>query len=173
MRRTRAQRQRRSGAICGFRPAGDPRHGCGFSGTTRRHSRRPRLGRREPARGFLGVERGGVPPVARGRGRGVSGRSGASVSRFPPKSGSCPNTVALGSTSTRLPHFEQKRAVSGNCCPQLVQYMGPRILPSPAFPSEPSHARYARLGRHFRQSSDVWASAGPSECPNLRRAPAA
>jgi hypothetical protein len=35
----------------------------------------------------------------------------------------------LGSSSTALPHFEQKRAVSGSCWPQLVQNMRSRILP--------------------------------------------
>ena len=79
--------------------------------------------------GGLGVERGVVPGVTRSARRGGSGISDASVSKFPSKSGFSPNTVALGSSSTALPHFEQKRAVSGSCWPQLVQNMRSRILP--------------------------------------------
>src|SRR6516162_3039923 len=89
--------------------------------------------------GGLGVERGGAAPVARGAGRGVPGRSGASVSKFPSKSGSCPNTVVSGSPSTAPPHFEQKRALSGNCWPQLVQNMCARILSSRVSSGERLH----------------------------------
>src|SRR6516162_5974848 len=99
---------------------------------------------RAGADGGLGVVRGVGPPVARGTGRGLSAISGASVSRFPSKSGSAPSVVALGSTSTALPHFEQKRAVSGNCWPQAIQNMGSRILPLSVDDSE--HLRAACFG---------------------------
>jgi hypothetical protein len=76
--------------------------------------------------------------------RRTRGVSGASVSRFPFKSGSSPSAVASGSTSTALPHFEQKRAVSGNCWPQVVQNMGSRILPLNVVDGE--HLRAAWFG---------------------------
>jgi len=69
-----------------------------------------------------------VPGVTRTTRRSGSGISDGSVSKFPSKPGFSPNTVALGSSSTTLPHFEQKRAVSGSCWPQLVQNMRSRIL---------------------------------------------
>jgi hypothetical protein len=90
---------------------------------------------REGVLAGLDVGRG----VVRAAGRGVSGISGARVSKFPSKSGFSPNTVALGSVSTAPPHFEQKRAVSGSCCPQVVQNMGRRILPFPVFQGEHLH----------------------------------
>lgn len=48
--------------------------------------------------------------------------------------------VASGSTSTALPHFEQKRAISDSCWPQVVQNMGSRILPLNVFDGEPLRA---------------------------------
>ena len=79
------QRQRRSGALCRHRPAGDRRRRAGFRRSARRHSRRPRLGGGARAGHRDGRERAGrlSVPAARSGGAAASRRAPPRASRWP------------------------------------------------------------------------------------------
>jgi len=110
--------------------------------------------------GWLGVavrgREGG--PEGLGDGRGVEGKSGASVSRFASSSGASPRIVAFGSDSRGLPHLAQNRAVSDTGLPQEVQNMGKGFYHSSGcrneqpFSTDFLHLYGGAVGQYFRHA---------------------